>query len=279
MNNSNDGADGQVTVAQRLGHMALAITIGVSVAGFLIGVGGRPELRRPTVATADRPQATDPLPPEVVDYLRMTEVNRGPNANWKQSIPEHVDNPTRFYGDKPPTEAERAHAVTLRAERRAFSGAPPVVPHAIDERNAQACMSCHGAGLKVGSVVAPKMSHHYLQNCTQCHVEGVQDAPWSLASTAPQTTFVGLPEPGRGERAGPGAPPTVPHPLWMRSDCASCHGELGKSGLRSSHPWRTNCTQCHAPTRGFDWAPLDVPPLPTREEQKPTGAIARAFVQ
>ncbi|WP_442485889.1 hypothetical protein [Aeoliella sp. SH292] len=69
----------------------------------------------------------------------------------------------------------------------------------------------------------------------------------------------------------------------MRSDCTTCHGELGKEGLRSSHPWRVNCTQCHAPSRGFDWLPLEAPPmLREKEEQqkeKPTGTIAGTFLQ
>jgi cytochrome c-type protein NapB len=267
-------------VYERLGHMALAITIGVSTAGFLIGVRNRPE-RQPAVAFAeDETSVIDSnAPPQVVDYLKMTQVNRGPNASWKQALPEYRDDPTQFFGDQSATDAERQAAIEVRSGRRAFSGAPPVVPHAIDERNAQACLSCHGAGLKVGQVIAPKMSHHYLPNCTQCHVEAEQNAPWALAAAMPRTEFVGLSEPGRGERAGPGAPPTIPHAVWMRSNCSTCHGTLGKEGLRTSHPWRANCTQCHAPSRGFDWSPLDVPPTPSAPVQPPAGRFAGALIQ
>lgn len=261
--------------SRRLGHMALAVTIGVSVAGYLLGVRERPEEDRASADSTTAIQRPAHLPPEVLDYLKMSSVNRGPNASWKQSLPSHQDDPTRFYGDTSATDAERATAVSVRSQRRAFSGAPPVVPHAIDERNAQACMACHGDGFKVGQVIAPKMSHHYLANCIQCHVEGVQNAPWALASAeAPESQFVGMAEPGRGERIGPGAPPTIPHAVWMRSDCATCHGSLGKEGLRTSHPWRVNCTQCHAPSRGFDWSPLDVPPPAPRDEHKPLDTIA-----
>lgn len=265
------------TPGARFGHMALAVTIGASFAGFLLGVRDRPESAGPVGEydrTVERPE---PSVPDALDYLKMHEVSRGPNANWKQSLPEFRGDPTRFYGDPSATDQQRAAAVAIRNQRRAFSGAPPVVPHAIDERNAQACLACHGSGLKVGQVIAPKMSHHYLPNCTQCHVEGVQNAPWGVASSEPKTTFVGLPEPGRGERAGPGAPPTIPHAQWMRSDCTTCHGELGREGLRTSHPWRVNCTQCHAPSRGFDWLPLDVPPPKPREEEKSLGPIAGVF--
>ncbi|WP_425398687.1 nitrate reductase cytochrome c-type subunit [Aeoliella sp.] len=263
------------TPGQRLGHMALAVVIGASVTGYLIGVRDRPEVDRPEAAREDTAGRPANLPPEVVDYLKMSTVSRGPNANWKQSLPTHQDDPTRFYGDESATDEERAAAVAVRSERRAFSGAPPVVPHAIDERNAQACMACHSGGFKVGQVIAPKMSHHYLPNCTQCHVESIQNAPWAVASAqVTESQFVGMAEPGRGERIGPGAPPTIPHAVWMRSDCTTCHGSLGKEGLRTSHPWRVNCTQCHAPSRGFDWSPLEVPEPAPREESKPIGTLA-----
>jgi nitrate reductase (cytochrome), electron transfer subunit len=272
-------ADQNHSQRQRLGHMALAVTIGVSVAGFLIGARELPERRRSVVATEESGAARAGLPPVVVEYLKMSKVTRGPNSNWTQSLPTHQDDPTRLFGDQSATDQQRAAAVAIRGELRAFSGAPPVVPHAIDERNAQACLACHGAGFKVGQVIAPKMSHHYLPNCTQCHVEGAQNAPWAIASTtATQSQFVGLAEPGRGERIGPGAPPTIPHSVWMRSECVTCHGSLGKEGLRTSHPWRVNCTQCHAPSRGFDWAPLE-PPLPLPHPQKKSlGPLARANI-
>jgi nitrate reductase (cytochrome), electron transfer subunit len=263
---------------ERLGHIALAITIGVSIAGFLLGVRESPPPSRAASASREAQPQPGELPPEVVGYLKMTEVARGPNANWTQSLPVHRDNPTEFFGDKSATNAERAAAVATRVQRRAFSGAPPVVPHAIDERNAQACLACHGAGFKVGQVIAPRMSHHYLPNCTQCHVESVQNAPWAVASTkASESQFVGLKEPGRGDRIGPGAPPTIPHSVWMRSNCASCHGSLGKEGLRTSHPWRVNCTQCHAPSRGFDWTPLETPPPSPSSKAAPLGPLARAI--
>jgi cytochrome c-type protein NapB len=261
--------------------MALAVTIGVSVAGFLIGVREQPTPERLTLITpsaAEQPAATPGEIPVVVGYAQMPTVRRGPNANWPTKIQPTTTNPTAFYSAASPTPEERAAALATRGEHRAFSGAPPVVPHAIDERNAQACLACHGSGLKVGSVVAPKMSHHLLTNCTQCHVESVQDFPGALAARPPaESVFVGLKEPGAGNRIGPGAPPVIPHALWMRSECAACHGELGRDGLRASHPWRSNCTQCHAPSRAFDWAPLEEPPpKPPREKLDPNSSVAGA---
>jgi cytochrome c-type protein NapB len=28
----------------------------------------------------------------------------------------------------------------------------------------------------------------------------------------------------------------------------SCHGYTGLQGIRTTHPWRQNCQQCHAPS-------------------------------
>ncbi|MFN7141654.1 MAG: hypothetical protein ACK4UN_20210, partial [Limisphaerales bacterium] len=64
--------------------------------------------------------------------------------------------------------------------------------------------------------------------------------------------FIGFMSPGKGKRAYPGAPPTIPHPTAMRSDCMRCHGPNGVAGLKTSHPYRQSCTQCHAPSAELD---------------------------
>ena len=159
----------------------------------------------------------------------------------------------------PATDAERLQAVRRRAERRAFDGAPPVVPHPVDATSSANCRVCHSQGLAVRDVVAPRMSHPEMGNCTQCHVESGgslpgESAEWAIALAA--NGFEGRTSVGRGSRAWPGAPPTIPHALWMRENCASCHGPTGLVGLRTSHPERTLCTQCHVPDGGFEpgWA-------------------------
>jgi cytochrome c-type protein NapB len=67
-----------------------------------------------------------------------------------------------------------------------------------------------------------------------------------------ETAFVGVYRAGPGERANPGAPPTIPHHTWMRENCNSCHGLVTRPGTRTTHPWLTNCTQCHAPSAAHD---------------------------
>jgi nitrate reductase (cytochrome), electron transfer subunit len=53
-------------------------------------------------------------------------------------------------------------------------------------------------------------------------------------------------------RAFDGAPPTIPHSTLMRTDCLSCHGPQGLYGLRTPHPERQSCLQCHAPGAHLD---------------------------
>jgi cytochrome c-type protein NapB len=97
------------------------------------------------------------------------------------------------------------------------------------------------------------MSHPQYSNCTQCHVPA--DGLRSLTEDERlfvANSFEGLGAPGRGSRAYPGAPPTVPHGVFMRQNCMSCHGPDRPNAILSSHPERQNCLQCHAPDATLD---------------------------
>lgn len=153
---------------------------------------------------------------------------------------------------------EKNFALATRALNRAFNGAPPTVPHPIDQVSTQSCMACHGEGFATSTLRASKMSHQFLENCTQCHVE--QNPQHMEGKEFRETTFVGLPAPTEGPRAYPGAPPQIPHTTWMRVDCLSCHGPAGAFGIRTTHPWRDNCLQCHAPSSELDQVKLDPTP-------------------
>lgn len=160
-------------------------------------------------------------------------------------------------------------AVAARATRRAYAGAPPTIPHPIQQQSAAGCLACHEAGARIGEKVAPRMAHAPYTSCTQCHVTSVEPRPWRVGVTARDggeggplaaNTFAGLPTFGRGERAHPGAPPTIPHPTLMRSRCETCHGPKGLLGLRTPHPYQQSCSQCHAPSARLDqrvaWEPV-----------------------
>ena len=139
-------------------------------------------------------------------------------------------------------------SLAMRAGRRAFEGAPPVIPHDVESfTSTKSCLDCHGTGFQMGTRVARAMPHPYLEACEQCHV--TQQPPIaSVANVAgdplPDSTFEGLFRTGPATRAWAEAPPTMPHDTMMRTNCLACHGKLGYPGLQTSHPERTNCIQC-----------------------------------
>lgn len=249
-------------------HLILACVFGIAIAGIFMGFYDTvTPVGQPGFADAPDPgtDAQRANTPQAVVYTDMTGARFGPNANWQSPWPTQTADPNESYDLAAASPQERDAINAQRAQRRAFSGAPPVVPHAIDQTNAASCLVCHGEGLKVGTVIAPRMSHESYANCTQCHVESTNRAlPPNAGPRAAATLFSGLDAPGPGERAWPGAPPTMPHTTWMRENCNSCHGNLADTGLRTSHPWRINCVQCHAPSAELDqWQALaaDRPPV------------------
>lgn len=166
-----------------------------------------------------------------------------------------------------PGDAEWDDAVARRGERRAFDSAPPLVPHAIEQRRLPACVTCHAEGIVIEGRTAPAMSHEPMANCTQCHVPTESPAPAALLADGPppgaagagENTFTGVARSGRGERAWAGAPPLAPHSTHMRERCGSCHGVLATS-LRTTHAWRQSCLQCHGAAASLDQQPSTVPP-------------------
>jgi cytochrome c-type protein NapB len=263
------------TLSKRASQVVLAAVLMTAVSGYFMGL---------TQMTATRAEARGaPLPglpgapgpadgdggsavPSIVEYRRLGESDLKPNAHWvsrlgslRTSIPAAPGGGAAASATSlPASEAERTRAVEIRAGRRAFDGAPPVIPHPVDPVSPANCRACHLTGLAVRGLVAPKMSHGEMGSCNQCHVPAGGPglvAAGELARLGEDNDFAGLRSAGRGSRAWPGAPPTIPHLLWMRQDCSSCHGPAGLAGLRTSHPERALCQQCHVPD-----GVADVPP-------------------
>ena len=138
---------------------------------------------------------------------------------------------------------DRLEALSVRAELRAFNGAPPTVPHEIEQISPADCLRCHGDSPEADEKGAPKLPHAFLANCTQCHVE--EESEYLFGQEPAPNTFAGVASPRGGSRAFVGAPPLVPHSTLMRSNCLSCHGTFGLAGLQTSHPERLGCLQCH----------------------------------
>jgi cytochrome c-type protein NapB len=204
----------------------------------------------PGVAAAAAP-AVQPAP---LEGRIETEHPAALRARW-------ATNPVAWSSERPEVfalafdrEGSRERSLAVRTERRPYAGAPPVMGHSIDFGGTLDCMECHDIGRRIGKRVARPMSHQPMSQCTQCHTPGAApdpfvdlSPPWPVAST-----FLGMESAGTGSRLGPGAPPTIPHTLQLRVRCLSCHGEFGYEGLRTDHPFRAQCTQCHVPTAALD---------------------------
>jgi len=233
----------------RTAAVILAVVLGASLVGF--GVGIRPADAPATVTTL-APKAG--LSAEVVQsrpYRALRSVGRFGAGNRQSSDLANLRGGFPGVKDAVVRSPEAtAAALQQRGERRAYDGAPPTIPHPIDQGGSSGdCLACHASGVKVQGKTAPIMSHQPLVSCTQCHVSAQPDMVIA-SSISGANSFVGAASPGSGKRAWPGAPPRVPHKTWMRQDCASCHGVTGLAGLRTTHPERGACTQCHVDTEG-----------------------------
>jgi cytochrome c-type protein NapB len=264
----------------RLSTLFLSGVIAVAVLGFFVGLADgvpRPNGQdepygQEALSLRDPHQgsiaAQDAKLIPAITYAEISHAAMGPTAKFQATAKTLPAEPAYdLFAEIKPSEADKAVSSKLRSSRRAFNGAPPIIPHAVQNTTDSACYACHGNGMKMAGLKASVMSHPYLANCTQCHAPP-PPLPFEAAERPVETSFVGLPAPKAGQRAFPGAPPTIPHSQWMRENCNACHGgPNGWSGMESTHPWRTNCTQCHAPSAVLDQAVTwnGVPMLPPLE--------------
>lgn len=146
-----------------------------------------------------------------------------------------------------PHRSESLSDFQLRAVRRAYDGAPPVIPH---PPLGGACTNCHADTPREvpGIGTAPPNPHLKTPGlgeacrCRQCHVFAVTPELYVT------NTFEGIQQkPRGGDRLYTHAPPVIPHHVFLREDCLACHAGLGaRQEIRCTHPDRINCLQCHA---------------------------------
>lgn len=181
-----------------------------------------------------------------------------------------------------------AHVRTLDMFRRlrAFPGAPPRIPHGLtdDEFRRTRCNVCHergGYSARFGAY-APLTPHPQYTDCLQCHVPDATTVGIEfpgpdprvmcvqchvLEAEKPLLVAVDWPEPTWPQPAGPpadGSPPVIPHDLHLRGNCLACHGgPAAVAEIRTTHPERANCRQCHVPAPSdaglFTRPPEDTP--------------------
>lgn len=174
---------------------------------------------------------------------------------------------------EPEARRERAaHPRTLEAFRylRAYPGAPPRIPHGLTptEFRTSACKACHERGgySRRFAAYVPLTPHPEMGMCLQCHVGDNAVTGISLPSTDPNSRCPlchgsgGTPRafttatldwrttawPQLSRRAPNRSPPPIPHDLQSRGNCLACHaGPAAVAEIRTAHPERANCRQCH----------------------------------
>lgn len=216
-----------------------AVVLAVAAIGFVTGISpDEYEARRSKplrVAVAG-----DVPPARTHAELERRPWGTGPRASgWSRAVDIAADASTRLDG--------QSEGVSERAWRRAYDGAPPVVPHPIRSGSAPECLACHSESFELAGRRAGDLPHTPYASCTQCHVPAAPSLP-NPADDGPDVAssrWQGLGPPGAGAVAYAGAPPAVPHTTWMRDRCDSCHGAAGSAALQTPHPERRSCLQCH----------------------------------
>lgn len=199
--------------------------------------------------------------PQARTYLQMRQAPRGEAvlpealAGLASNIPGRMD-PVQMDG------TSKSAALADRSERRAYHGAPPTIPHPVGQGTASECMACHDTGIRFGTLRATPIPHEAFTSCTQCHAMQEPNMPWTNPSEGvaldPRdvpNSFVGTEPPLAGPRWTGIAPPAIAHPTFMHERCMSCHGPNGPDALRSTHPNRQSCEQCHVPQAPLEQRP------------------------
>ncbi len=259
---------------QNVGYLIFFCVISLAITGYFIGLKspmnpgremtgdiasrigtGSHDSKRNAASTFPREAGSDAI--LATHYADMHNATLNRAQNWRAGIAD-LESSQNTMAEVIIAPELKAVALDRRKQNRAFNGSPPTVPHPIDQLSAASCLACHGEGIQLATLRIPKMSHQILTNCTQCHVDNSTQP--STDSLSRDNSFVGLPAPTGGPRAFDGAPPVIPHSTWMRVDCMSCHGFTSLQGIRTTHPWRQNCQQCHAPSSDLEQIQLDSSP-------------------
>lgn len=145
-----------------------------------------------------------------------------------------------------PQPGVSTRALKTYYQLRAYHGAPPVIPHKVDREIARTmnCNVCHATGgyTPKFNAYAPVTPHPQYANCMQCHVDSTTQTKFVA------TNWQSVPPPAVHRPALPNSPPPIPHTLRLRENCLSCHaGPSAVAEVRTSHPERVNCRQCHVP--------------------------------
>ncbi len=249
---------------QRFVILLAFVIMWVAITGYYIGIkapmhpAGVSEKDAVVDVLIEMPSTGSAVVIPATSYEDMAESSASPNQSWTTRLAMLKQEPYDLYAEIRIDDAAKQSSLEQRETLRAFNGAPPMVPHAIDQMTSRGCLACHGEGIKTKSLRAAKMPHPYYANCTQCHVEHTSSHLPSVVFRANE--FTGLAAPQSGDRAFANAPPVMPHATMLRNDCLSCHGRTASAGMATTHPWRQNCLQCHGSSSQLEQANLATTP-------------------
>lgn len=172
--------------------------------------------------------------------------------------------------DPAPGARRSAHPRALRTYRalRAYPGAPPRIPHGLTpgETLRGGCNTCHergGYSQRFGAYV-PVTPHPEMGACLQCHLGDAMLMSTPLPGMDPSAhcrqchaagatrlrdsslNWQPLPWPQLSEVSDEYLPQPIPHSPELRGNCLACHSApAAVAEIRTSHPERANCRQCH----------------------------------
>ena len=235
--------------AGRLAPLFLGVVVGAAMAVAFLSTG---TTSAPSPIGRQHPGLAEANKGEVPAARSYGELEHAPW--WRKGEPVALDQlPMADGRDFVGTVAD---ALEHRARRRAFDGAPPVIPHGGADQPASACLACHDDGMAfAGGQRAPRICHEPLSSCGQCHVAATTPIPGVDAAAAEVRYGPSAFEPlvaQTGRPAFVGAPPPIPHATAMRDRCLSCHGAGGLRPLLTQHPARAQCRQCHVASASLD---------------------------
>lgn len=217
--------------------------------------------RAPPVREDPRSAAVEMLVPSAMPIAAEADVFR--------------TSPGMFAIDPKAVGRRAAHPRTLATFRtlRPYPGAPPRIPHGLtaEELRTTGCKTCHERGgySQRFRTYVPVTPHPELEACLQCHATDASVVGISLPGRDPDAVCRQCHAPGRPPAAvrqldwrtaawprvtpstSTGAPPPIPHGLQLRGRCLVCHaGPAAVAEIRTTHPERTNCRQCHVSADG-----------------------------
>ena len=250
--------------------IVLIVVVIVSVSGLFMGMrqndSKSDSWQAPWNAGPEAQASEQKVFPVAPKYADIPTTKWKANKNWRNSLANLPHAKMNLVDQKQLTKAERQKILNGRSSRRAYDGAPPMIPHAINYRDVDSCTACHApdANVLIAGRRSPAMSHPMMSNCTQCHApnDGLKILQHSgTVGLVVESGFIGNASVGAGTRAYKGAPPTIPHKVSMRQNCMSCHGPGMPDAITTSHPMRGNCMQCHAQDANFDNREMLAAPL------------------